>query len=104
MDGGFPGGSVVKNPPDNAEDTGSICHPGRSHLPRSNQACVPQLLSLCSRAQEPQLLSPRATVTEAQVPWGLCSATREATAMKSLHTATREKPLLATTREKTAQR
>ena len=26
---------------------------------------VPQLLSLCSRAREPQLLSPRATTTEA---------------------------------------
>ena len=28
-------------------------------------ASVPQLLSLCSRAREPQLLSPRATATEA---------------------------------------
>lgn len=27
-----------------------------SHMPRSSQACVPQLLSLCSRAHEPQLL------------------------------------------------
>ena len=68
VDGGFPGGSVVKNPPDNEEERGSICHPGRSHLARSNQACVSQLLSLCSRAQEPQLLSPHATVTDAQVP------------------------------------
>ncbi|KAJ8784376.1 hypothetical protein J1605_008309 [Eschrichtius robustus] len=25
---------------------------------RSNKACVPQLLSLCSRAREPQLLKP----------------------------------------------
>ena len=30
--------------------------------------CVLQLLSLCSRAQEPQLLSPRATITEAFMP------------------------------------
>ena len=29
---------------------------------------VPQLLSLHSRAREPQLLSPRATTTEAHVP------------------------------------
>ena len=29
---GFPGGSVVKNPPANAGDTGSIPGPGRSHL------------------------------------------------------------------------
>ena len=27
---GFPGGSVVKNPPDNAEDVGSIPGSGRS--------------------------------------------------------------------------
>ena len=32
----FPGGAVVKNPPANAGDTGSICAPGRSHMPRSN--------------------------------------------------------------------
>ena len=29
---------------------------------------VPQLLSLCSRACEPQLLSPRAATTEARAP------------------------------------
>jgi len=33
---GFPGGSVVKNPPANAGDTGSIPDLGRSHMPRSN--------------------------------------------------------------------
>ena len=32
----FPGGTVVKNPPDNAGDTGSIPGPGRSHTPQSN--------------------------------------------------------------------
>ena len=32
----FPGGSVVKNPPANAGDTGSIPGPGRSCMPRSN--------------------------------------------------------------------
>ena len=30
---GFPGGSVVKNPPANAGDTGSIPDPERSHMP-----------------------------------------------------------------------
>ena len=35
---GFPGGSVVKNLPANAGDTGSISDPGRSHIPRSNKA------------------------------------------------------------------
>ena len=40
----FPGGSVVKNLPANAGDTGSIPGPGRSHMPRSNKASEPQLL------------------------------------------------------------
>ena len=30
---GFPGGSVVKNPPANAGDMGSIPGPGGSHMP-----------------------------------------------------------------------
>ena len=33
---GFPGGSLVKNPPANAEDTCSSPGPGRSHMPQSN--------------------------------------------------------------------
>ena len=32
----FPGGTVVKNPPANAGDTGSSPGLGRSHMPRSN--------------------------------------------------------------------
>ena len=32
----FPGGSVVKNPPANARDMGSIPDPGRSHMLQSN--------------------------------------------------------------------
>ena len=32
----FPGDAVVKNPPANAGDTGSIPGPGRSHMPQSN--------------------------------------------------------------------
>ena len=34
--GGFPGGSVVKNPPASARGTGSIPGPGRSHMPQCN--------------------------------------------------------------------
>ena len=60
----------------------------------------PQLLSLCSRAREPQLLSPCAATTEACALWSLCSATREATAVRSPHTTTREQSLLSATREK----
>ena len=33
---GFPGDSVVKNPPANAGDTGSIPDPEKSHKPGSN--------------------------------------------------------------------
>ena len=33
---GFPGGSVVKNAPADAEDAGSIPDPGRSHTPQGN--------------------------------------------------------------------
>ena len=39
--GGFPGGSVVENPPANAGDRGSIPDQGRSHMPQSNQAHGP---------------------------------------------------------------
>ena len=38
---GFPHGTVVKNPPVNAGDTGSSPGPGRSHMPRSNKAHAP---------------------------------------------------------------
>ena len=47
---------MVKNLPANAA---LIPDPGRSHMPRSNEAHEPQLLSLCSRAQELQLLKPQ---------------------------------------------
>ena len=45
---------MIKNPPAKAGDTGLIPGLGRSHMPHSNQALVPQLLSLCSRGQELQ--------------------------------------------------
>ena len=63
---GFLGDSVVKNPPANAGDTGLILSLGRFHMTRNNSACVPQLLSLYSRAWELQLLSPCATTIEAR--------------------------------------
>ena len=59
---GFPGGAVVENLPANAGDTGSSPGLGKSHMPRSNWA------------REPQLLSLRV--------WSLCSATREAAIVK----------------------
>ena len=101
---GFPGGSVVKNLPANAGDTGLIPGPGRSHVPWSNQAQVPQLLSLCSRAQEPRLLSPRVTTTEAHMPYSPCCATREATSMSSPSTASTEEPKSTATKTQPGQK
>ena len=60
----FPGGAVVKNLAANAGDMGSSPGWGRSHMPWSNKAHAPQLLSLLSRAREPQLPNLHATTTE----------------------------------------
>ena len=49
---GFLVSSVVKNPPADAGDTGSIPCLGRSHVTQDNKACALQLLSLGSRAWE----------------------------------------------------
>ena len=65
-----------KNLPANAGDAGSIPGPGRFHMPWSN--------CLYATTTEPMLWNPRA---ELQGPY---SSTREATTMKSPHTATRE--------------
>ena len=54
-------------------------------------AHVPQLLSLLSRAREPQLLSPSATSTEACAPRG-CAPPQEVTTMKSPRTAMKSSP------------
>ena len=54
----------------------------RSHMPESNHTHEP-LLSQCSRARELQALS--------HMPWSPCS-TREASAMRSLHTTTKGSP------------
>ena len=64
---GFPGGAVVENLPANAGDTGSSPGLGRSHMPRSDWAREPQLLSLSV--------------------WSLCSATREAAIVRGPRTA-----------------
>ena len=73
---GFPDGSVVKNLPADAGDTGSNPDPGRSHMPQSSH---------CVATTEPLLLR-------------LCSATRKTTTTRSLCT-TREQLLLTATRE-----
>ena len=67
----FPGDPVVKNPPANAGDRGSIPAPGKFHMQRGNYDHEPQLLKLlCARAGEPQLPSqhPRACALQQEKP------------------------------------
>ena len=49
---GLPDGTVDKNLPANAGDTGLTPGLGRFRLRRSNKAQEPQLLSLCAAAAE----------------------------------------------------
>ena len=62
---GFPGGSVVKNLPANARDLDSIPDPGGCYTSQSSWAHAPQLLSLCSRAWEPQNTAARTPTARA---------------------------------------
>ena len=70
---------MVKNLPANARDMGSIPGLGGSHMPRSNWAREPQLLSLSL--------------------WSLCSAIREAAILRGLSTAMKSGPPLTATGE-----
>ena len=90
----FPGGTVVKNLQANAGDLGSIPSLGRSHMPRSKETHAPQLLNRCSRDQESQLLNLRAAGLEPI----LCN--KRHPSKRHPHTASREQPLSATTKEK----
>ena len=65
---------MVESLPANAGDRGLSPGLGRSHMPRSNWACEPQLLSLCV--------------------WSLCSATREAAIVRGPCTAMKSGPRL----------
>ena len=62
--GDIPEGTVHRNPPANEGEIGLIPGPGRSHMPRSNEACEPQLLSLCSQQEKPLLTVTRAVKTQ----------------------------------------
>ena len=75
---GFPGGAVVESLPAGAGDTDSSPGLGGSHMPRSNWA------------REPQLLSLRV--------WSLCSATKGHDSERPAH-RDEEWPPLAATRE-----
>ena len=71
---GFPGGAVVGSLPANAGDAGSSPGLGGSHMPRSNWAREPQLLSLRD--------------------WSLCSSTGEAAIVGGPRTAMKSGPRL----------
>ena len=81
---GFPGGAVVESLPANAGDTGSSPGLGRSHMPQSNWA------------REPQLLSLRV--------WSLCSAAREAATVRGRRTAMKSGPRLPQLEKALAQK
>ena len=75
----FPGGSVVKNLPANAGDTGLFPGLGRSHMMQNHQTHARQLLSLESRSHNywsPCICSP-------------CFSIRKATTVRSSRTATK---------------
>ena len=82
--GGFPGGTVVESLPAGAGDAGSSPGLGGSHMPRSNWA------------REPQLLSMRI--------WSLCSATREAVIVRGPRTAMKSGPRLPQLEKALAQK
>ena len=81
---GFPGGTVVENLPANAGDTGSSPGLGRSHVPQSNWAREPQLLSLRN--------------------WSLCSTTREAAVVRGPCTVMKSGPRLPQLEKALAQK
>ena len=65
----FPGGAVVKNPPANARNMGSIPGPGRAHMPQSNWARLPWLLSLRTATTEACAPTGRAPQQEKPPQW-----------------------------------
>ena len=75
----FPGGPVVKNPPSNAGDTGSIPGGGTKipHAAGQLSPCVTttELTCLNERAHLPPTTEP--THARAHVPWSLRTTTRE---------------------------
>ena len=60
--------ALVESPPANAEDTGSIPEPGRFLHAAKQLSSHATVLSMCLRARDPQLLSPRAAAAEACTP------------------------------------
>ena len=67
---------MVKNLPCNAGENGSTPGSGRSHMPRSSSACVPQLLSPHVTTAEAMCLEPVPKTREAPRTGSLCTPAR----------------------------
>ena len=66
----FPGGTVNRNLPANAEDMGSIYGPGRYQVPRSNWVHMPQPLKpMYPRARALKQKKPLLRATREKLPW-----------------------------------
>ena len=81
---GFPGGAVVENLPANVGGTGSSPGLGRSHMPQSNWARQPQLLSL-------RVWSLFSAATEAAIVRGPCTAMKSGPRLPQLEKALAQK-------------
>ena len=93
MNGAFLGSLAVKNSLVNAGDMNLIPDPKRSHMPHSNEVCVPQLLSLALEPSRHNYGSPYAL---GLVP---CNK-RSRCAVRSQSTTTSWQPSLSITRKK----
>jgi len=84
---GFPHGSVVKNPPANAEDTGSVLIWEDSTRWGANKPMCHSYRA-CALEHEAGTTEPSSCNYRSLHAWS--SATKEATAMRSSRTASRE--------------
>ena len=86
----FPGGPVVKNPPYNAGDAGSI--PGQgTKIPHAAGQLSPRATTaepVCCKLQSPRALEPVRHNYSAHAPWSLHTTARE----EKTRCHTREKP------------
>ena len=88
----FPGGPVVKNPPARGRGMGSIPGPGRSHMPWSNKACVPQLLSPPAATAEACLPRARAPHREKPLQEDCASQLKSSSCLLQLEKAQQWRP------------
>ena len=88
----FPGGTVHKNLPASAGDMSSVPSMRRFHMPWSNRAHVPQLLS-----PHTATIEPHAANTETYTPRACALQQEKPLNEKPMHTSEESSPLAATT-------